>query len=133
MSRLQSLLLIVTLAVAFLCAAVATTLAGGADNLRAPAARDRISDGEALPSNRVPVEVAAKPKPGKVVCPAIILKVGPNVMLPCARGAKILDARSVEVDGRYWARVTYIAEKGPAPRTETLCPGDVPSVGGLVD
>jgi hypothetical protein len=130
---LQSLLLIVTLAVAFLCAAVATTLAGGADNLHPPAARDRISDDEALPANRAPVEVAPKPKRGKVVCPAIILKVGPNVMLPCARSAKILKARSVEIDGRYCARVTYIAEKGSAPRTETLCPGDVPSVGGKVD
>ena len=54
-------------------------------------------------------------------------------MLPCARGAKFLEARSVEVDGRYCARVTYMAETGSPPRTETLCEGDVPSVGGKVD
>jgi hypothetical protein len=91
------------------------------------------TDDEGLPASRAPVEVAPKPKRGKVVCPAIILKVGPNVMLPCARGAKILEARSVEVDGRYCAWVTYIAEKGSAPRTETLCAGDVPSVDGGVE
>jgi hypothetical protein len=129
----QSLVLIVTLAVASLCSAVATTLAGGADNPRAPVARDRISDDESLPASRAPVEVAPKPKRGKVVCPAIILKVGPNVMLPCARGARILEARLVAVDGRYCARVTYIVEKGSGPRTETLCAGDVPSVGGRVE
>jgi hypothetical protein len=75
-------------------------------------------------------EVAPRPKDGKVVCPGIILKVGPAVMLPCRRGAEIVKARSVEVDGRYCARVTYIAETGSPPRTETLCEGDVPSVGG---
>jgi hypothetical protein len=133
MSRTQRRLLMLTVAVACAGAAVATTLAGGADNSRAHVARERISDDEGLPASRAPVEVAPKPKRGKVVCPAIILKVGPNVMLPCARGAKILEARSVEVGGRYCAKVTYIAEKGSAPLTETLCAGDVPSVGGKVE
>jgi hypothetical protein len=133
MSRTQFLLLMLTLAVACAGPAVAATLAGGADNLRAPVARDRISDDESLPARSTPVDVAPKPKRGKVVCPAIILKVGPNVMLPCARGAKILEARSVGVDGRYCAKVTYIAETGSPPRAETLCEGDVPSVGGKVE
>ena len=74
-------------------------------------------------------DVAPRPKPkgGKVVCPGIILKVGPAVMLPCRRGAEIVRARSVVVGGRYCARVTYIVESGARPRTETLCEGDVPA------
>ncbi len=55
---------------------------------------------------------------------------GPEVELPCGRGAKIMESAIVEVDGRYCARITYIAETGSPPRTETLCVGDVPSVGG---
>ena len=132
MSRKVRLLLL-TLALVSVGAAVATALAGGADNPRAPVARDRLSDDESVAARSDPVEVAPKPKRGKVVCPAIILKVGPSVMLPCARGAKILEARSVEVDGRYCAKVTYIAETGSRPRTETLCEGDAPSVGGEID
>lgn len=50
-------------------------------------------------------DVAPRPKADKVVCPGIILKVGPTVMLPCRPGAEIVKARSVEVDGRYCAKV----------------------------
>ena len=131
-------MLLLTLALVCVGAAVATALAVGADDARDPVARDRTSDNEMLtangePTKGEPVEVAPMPKRGKVVCPAIILKVGPSVMLPCARGAKILEARSVEVDGRYCAKVTYVAETGSPRRRETLCEGDVPSVGGKVD
>ena len=87
-------------------------------------------DGAAM---RVPPESEATPESeSKVVCPGIILGKGVDltVMIPCARGADILDARAVEVDGGYCARVTYVAEMASPPRTETLCEGDVPSVGG---
>lgn len=69
-------------------------------------------------------------KPDEVVCPGLIGKVGLQVELPCGRGAKIVKSAILEVDGRYCARVTYIAEAGSPPHTETLCEGDVPSVGG---
>jgi hypothetical protein len=70
------------------------------------------------------------PRDDDVVCPGIIGKVGLKVELPCGRGAEIVESAIVEVDGRYCARVTYIAETGSSSRTETLCEGDVPSVGG---
>jgi hypothetical protein len=102
--------------------AVACVLAGCADIAWSPRTRD---DGERR-------ETAPKPKDDDVVCPGIILKVGPAVELPCAPGAKILEATSVKLEGRYCARVTYVAETGSPPRKETLCPGDVPSVGGTL-
>lgn len=65
-----------------------------------------------------------------VVCPAISSKVGVHVELPCAPGAKIVDADIFEVDGQYCVKLTYIPEKDSPSRTETLCERDVPSVGG---
>jgi hypothetical protein len=76
-------------------------------------------------------ETARKRAGGAVVCPGIVLKVGPMLELPCAPGAKILAAKSVRVDGRYCATVTYIAETGLPARSETLCEGDPPSGGVL--
>ena len=87
-----------------------------------------------VPEEGAPVRIA---DPGDeptrrddVVCPGIIGKVGLRVELPCGRGAEIVESAIVEVDGRYCARVTYIAATGSPSRTETLCEGDVPSVGG---
>ena len=70
------------------------------------------------------------PTDDEVVCPAISGKVGVHVELPCAPGARIVDADIFEVDGRYCVELTYIAQKDSPSRTETLCEGDVPSVGG---
>jgi hypothetical protein len=70
------------------------------------------------------------PTDDDVVCPAISGKVGVHVELPCAPGAKIVDADIFEVDGQYCVKLTYIPEKDSPSRTETLCEGDVPSVGG---
>jgi hypothetical protein len=131
MNRKQRLLPTLSLAVVSLAAAVTTALAVGADSAPEPVTQGRVS------GDRAPVaattgelaDIAPKPKGGKAVCPGIILKVGPTIELPCRRGAEIVKARSVEVDGRYCAKVTYIAETGSPPRTETLCEG-LPSVGG---
>ena len=70
------------------------------------------------------------PTDDDVVCPGISGKVGVHVELPCAPGAKIVDADILEVDGQYCVKLTYIAQKDSSSRTETLCEGDVPSVGG---
>jgi hypothetical protein len=72
------------------------------------------------------VPPASEPTPdgdSKVVCPAVILGKGVDltVTIPCGRGADIVAAEAVEVDGSYCARVTYIAETGLPARTETLC------------
>jgi hypothetical protein len=87
-----------------------------------------------LPEEGAPVRIAdprSEPTPDdNVVCPGIIGKVGLKVELPCGRSAEIVESAIVEVDGRYCAEVTYIAETGSRSRTETLCEGDVPSVGG---
>jgi hypothetical protein len=79
-------------------------------------------------------EPGDEPAPGQddVVCPGVALKFGLQVQISCARGAKIVEADVAEVDGRYCAKVTYIPEKDAPSRTETLCEGDVPSVGGEV-
>ena len=132
MNRKQRLLLALSLAVACVAATVTTALAVGADSAADPVTRDQGSGDHASAAATTDelADVAPKPKDGKVVCPGIILKVGPTVMLPCRRGAEIVKARSVEVDGRYCAKVTYIVETGSPPRTETLCEGDVPSVRG---
>ena len=73
-----------------------------------------------------------EPTPGDddVVCPGIAMKVGLHVEIACAPGAKIVDADIFEVDGQYCVKVTYIPERDSPSRTETLCEGDVPSVGG---
>jgi hypothetical protein len=130
MNRKQRLLLTLSLAVAGVGAAVATALAFGADIAPDPVTWNRAAgDGSPAAATKYePAEVAPKPKTGKVVCPGIILKVGPSVELPCRRGAKIVRARSVVVDGRYRAKVAYIAETGSPRRTETLC--DAASSGG---
>jgi hypothetical protein len=126
MNRKQRLLLTLGLVVACVGAPVSTTLAAGAQSARESGTGDRAS-AERTPA---PAEtdalagVVPKPRGGKVVCPGIILKVGPTLMLPCRRGPEIVKARSVEVDGRYCARVTYIAEAGSPPRTEIVCEGD---------
>ena len=81
----------------------------------------------------VPVpEPGDKPVPtdDNVVCPGISGKVGVHVELPCAPGARIVDADIFEVDGQYCVKLTYIPEKDSPARTERLCEGDVPSVGG---
>jgi hypothetical protein len=88
-----------------------------------------------LPEKGAPVRIAdpqTEPtqRDDDVVCPAIIFKLGLNVELPCGRGAKIVKAAVVEVDGSYCAKITYIAETGSPAITETLCEGDVPSAGG---
>jgi len=72
------------------------------------------------------------PEDDGVVCPGVILGKGVDltVTIPCGRGAEIIKAAAVEVRGRYCARVTYLAERDSPPRTETLCEGDVPSIGG---
>jgi hypothetical protein len=132
MPRRQILLLLLALAVA--CGAgVATSLAVGADSAAGSLPRDRVHTERSLAASSEPADVEPRPKGGQVVCPGIIFKVGPTVTLPCRRGAEIVKARLVAVGGRYCARVTYIAQRGSAPRTETLCVGDVPSVGGKVE
>jgi len=88
-----------------------------------------------VPEEGAPVRIAdpgdePTPRDDDVVCPGIIGKMGLKVELPCGRGAEIVESAIVEVDGRYCARVTYIAATGSPSRTETLCEGDVPSVGG---
>jgi hypothetical protein len=67
-----------------------------------------------------------------VVCPGIILGKGVDltVEIPCAQGAEIVSATAVKARGGYCAKVKYIAGKGSPSRTETLCEGDVPAVGG---
>jgi hypothetical protein len=70
------------------------------------------------------------PTDDDVVCPAISGKVGVHVELPCAPGARIVDADIFKVGGQYCVKLTYIAQKDSSSRTETLCEGDVPSVGG---
>lgn len=90
-----------------------------------------------VPEKGAPVRI---PRPGDeptptaddVVCPGTILGKGVDltVQLPCAPGAEIVAAEAVKVRGRYCAKVTYIARKGSPSRTETLCEGDVPSIGG---
>jgi hypothetical protein len=88
---------------------------------------------DVLVEKGAPVRIAGpekEAKPDEVVCPALLGKAGLDVQLPCRRGAKIVASAIVEVDGRDCARVTYIAETGSPARTETLCAGDVPSVGG---
>ena len=67
------------------------------------------------------------------VCPGVVLGKGVDltVQLPCAEGAEITDATPVKArGGGYCAKVTYVAKKGASSRTETLCEGDVPAVGG---
>jgi hypothetical protein len=87
-----------------------------------------------LPEEGAPVRIAdsqSEPKPDDdVICPGIVHKVGIRVELPCRPGAKIVESEIVEVDGRFCARVTYVPETGSPPRTETLCEGDRPAVGG---
>jgi len=88
-----------------------------------------------LPEEDAPVRIAdPRTEPtatgDDVVCPGIILKLGLEVMIPCGQGAKIVDATAGEVNGRYCAKVTYIAETDSPSRTETLCEGDVPFVAG---
>lgn len=123
MNRKRLYLLTLGLTVACTGAAVAATLAAGAGSSHEFSARDRAAAERApAPADTdEPAGAARKPKRGKVVCPGIILKVGPTVMLPCRRGAEIVKASSVQVDGRYCARVTYIAETGAPPRTKTVC------------
>jgi hypothetical protein len=89
-----------------------------------------------VPEEGAPVRIAdpqeeRTPK-DDVVCPGVILGKGVDlkVMLPCARGAEIVEATAVAVGGRQCAKVTYIAGSSSPSRTETLCEGDVPSVGG---
>lgn len=67
-------------------------------------------------------------------CPGIILGKGVDlrIELACARGARIVDARAVKLDGAYCAKLTYIARTGSPSRTETLCDGDTPAAGGRV-
>jgi hypothetical protein len=79
-----------------------------------------------------PVSEPTPESDGKVVCPGVILGKGVDlkVTIPCGHGAKIVAAEALTVDGSYCARVTYIAGTGSPARTETLCEGDVPSVGG---
>jgi hypothetical protein len=176
MDRKHRPLLLLTLAVACVGAAVGTAFAVVTQNASDPLTRDQVYDegmsleeiaaaasgqpGETappcpdvatvtrlkeaglafgpcdpLPEEGAPVlipEPGTEPAPndGDVVCPGIAMKVGLHVEIPCARGAKIVEADVVEVDGRYCAKVTYIPERDSPSRTETLCEGDVPSVGG---
>jgi hypothetical protein len=87
-----------------------------------------------LPEEGAPVLIAdprSEPTPDDdVVCPGIIGEVGVKIELPCGRGAEIVESAIVEVDGRYCAKVTFMAETCSPSRTETRCEGDVPSVGG---
>lgn len=175
MNRKHRLLLMLTLAVACVGAAMGTAFAVATDTASDPLTRDEVyhegmsleeiaaaasgQPGEIappcpdeatatrlkeagvafgpcdlLPEKGAPVRIAdpqSEPTPDDdVVCPGIIGKVGLKVELPCGRGAEIVESAIVEVDGRYCAQVTYIAETGSPSRTETLCEGDVPSVGG---
>ncbi len=128
MRRKHLPLLLLTLAVACFGAALAAGFPVADDTATDLLARDK-AEGDP------PVRIAGPrseptPKADDVVCPGVILKVGPAVELPCRRGAEIVKATSVEIDGAYCAKVTYIAETGSPPRTETLCEGEVPSVGG---
>lgn len=176
MNRKHRLLLMLTLAVACVLAAVGTAFALGTDTAPDPLTRDEVyHEGMSLeeiavaasgrpegiappcpdertatrlkeaglgfgpcdlvPEEGAPVRIPGSrdeptPKDDDVVCPGIIFKVGLNIELPCGRGAKIVEAAIFEADGRYCAKVTYIAETGSPSRTETLCEGDVPYVGG---
>lgn len=71
---------------------------------------------------------------GGDACPGIILGKGVDldIELPCAPGAEIVDATAVKIADAYCAELTYVARTGAAPRTETLCEGDVPAIGGKV-
>jgi hypothetical protein len=116
MNRKHRRLLILTLVAACAGAAIGTAFAVATDTASDP---PRIADPQ------------SEPRPDDdVVCPGIIFKVGLKVELPCGRGAKIVESAVIEDDGRYCARITYIADTGSPSRTETLCEGDVPSVGG---
>jgi hypothetical protein len=116
--------LTLTLAIACVGAALGAAFAVGADTAS--------EEGASLEKVRVaPARIADRGpdrtrKPDDVVCPGIALKVGPTVLLPCGRGAEILEATSLRIDGAYCAKVTYIAERGAPARTETLCEGDRP-------
>lgn len=68
----------------------------------------------------------------KEVCPGTILGKGVDltIQLPCAVGAEIVDANAVKNGDTYCAEVSYIEKAGAAERTETLCEGDVPAIGG---
>jgi hypothetical protein len=79
-----------------------------------------------------PEDESAQRAEEEVVCPAAILGKGVDlkVQLPCGPGAELVDASAVTVGGRMCARVSYTTAAGAAPRTETLCEGDVPSAGG---
>lgn len=55
-----------------------------------------------------------------------------RVEITCAPGAEIVQLGAEFVDGAMCADVTYIAKTGSPARTETLCEGDVPTVGGEV-
>jgi hypothetical protein len=175
-NRKRRRLLIVTVAVVCVAAAVGTAFAVVAQDASDPLTRDQVyhegmgleeiaaaatgQPGEIAPAcpdvatvDRLkeaglafgpcdPVPEAGAPvlipKPGDeplptdddVVCPAISGKVGVHVQLPCAPGAKIVDADIFEVGSQYCVKLTYIPEKDSPSRTETLCEGDEPSVGG---
>jgi hypothetical protein len=107
--------------VAVACVCAATAFSGCVETPWAPRTRD---GGEWR-------DIAQHRKPDGVVCPGIILKVGPRVELPCARGAEILKAESVRIGGRYCGRVTYVLGTGSLARTETLCAGDVSPSGAF--
>jgi hypothetical protein len=107
--------------VAVACVCAATAFSGCADTAWGLRTRD---GGERR-------DVAQHRKPDGVVCPGIILKVGPRVELPCARGAEILKAESVRIGGRYCARVTYVPRTGSPARSEMLCAGDVSPSGAF--
>jgi hypothetical protein len=68
----------------------------------------------------------------EVVCPAAILGKGVDlkIQLPCGPGAALVSTGTVKVGRRMCARVSYTTAAGAAPRTDTLCEGDVPSAGG---
>ena len=123
MSRKHRCLVMLTFTVGFLGLAIGA----------AAVALDRNAASDSL----LPVPVADPPSTPKldrddIVCPGIILGKGVDlkVTIPCTRGAAIMEATAVAVDGRYCARVTYRAETESPSRTETLCEGDEPSVGG---
>lgn len=56
---------------------------------------------------------------------------GLDVSLPCAPGARITRVEPVKVDGEWCMTVSYVERSGADPRTETLCKGDTPAVGGV--
>lgn len=123
MSRKHRWLVMLTFTVGFLGLAIGA----------AAVALDRNAASDSL----LPVPVADPPSAPKldrddIVCPGIILGMGVDlkVTIPCNRGAAIMEATAVAVEGTYCARVTYRAETESPSRTETLCEGDVPSVGG---